>query len=196
MRNKNIIKMVQVSILMAIIVVLQLLSYIIKIGTFNLSLVLIPIVVGAALFGPKTGALLGFVFGGVVTACCISGMDTGGAVLWNANPFLTAVICLAKGTAAGWAAGLIAAAFKNSRTPFVGIALAALAAPVVNTGLFLLGLSTCFHPILVAWAGGQEILYYIIFGLVGVNFIIEFALNALLSPTVTTIVKAVKKTGR
>lgn len=196
MRNNNIIKMVQVSILMAIIVVLQLLSYVIKIGTFNLSLVLIPIVVGAALFGPKTGALLGFVFGGVVTACCVSGMDAGGAILWNANPFLTAAICLIKGTAAGWVAGLIATAFKNSRVPFVGIALAALAAPVVNTGLFLLGLSTCFYDILVAWAGGQEILYYIIFGLVGINFVIEFALNAILSPTVTAIVKAVKKTGR
>ena len=196
MRNKNIIKMVQVSILMAIIVVLQLLSYVIKIGTFNLSLVLIPIVVGAVMFGPKTGAWLGFVFGAVVTACCVSGMDAGGAILWNANPFLTAAICLIKGTAAGWVAGLIATAFKNSRTPWVGIILAALAAPVVNTGLFLLGLSTCFYDVLVAWAGGQEILYYVVFGLVGINFIIEFALNAILSPTVTAIVKALKKTNR
>ena len=196
MRNNNIVKRVQVAILMAIIVVLQLLSYVIKIGTFNLSLVLIPIVVGAVMFGPKTGAWLGFVFGAVVTACCVSGMDVGGAILWNANPFLTAAICLIKGTAAGWVAGLIATAFKNSRTPWVGIVLAALAAPVVNTGLFLLGLSTCFYDVLVAWAGGQEILYYVVFGLVGINFIIEFALNAILSPTVTAIVKALKKTNR
>ena len=196
MRNNNIVKRVQVAILMAIIVVLQLLSYVIKIGTFNLSLVLIPIVVGAVMFGPKTGAWLGFVFGAVVTACCVSGMDVGGAILWNANPFLTAAICLIKGTAAGWVAGLIATAFKNSRTPWVGIVLAALAAPVVNTGLFLVGLSTCFYDVLVAWAGGQEILYYVIFGLVGINFIIEFALNAILSPTVTAIVKALKKTNR
>ena len=196
MRNNNIVKMVQVAILMAIIVVLQLLSYVIKIGTFNLSLVLIPIVVGAVMFGPKTGAWLGFVFGAVVTACCVSGMDAGGAILWNANPFLTAAICLIKGTAAGWVAGLIATAFKNSRTPWVGIVLAALAAPVVNTGLFLVGLSTCFYDVLVAWAGGQEILYYVVFGLVGINFIIEFALNAILSPTVTAIVKALKKTNR
>ena len=195
MRNNNIVKMVQVAILMAIIVVLQLLSYVIKIGTFNLSLVLIPIVVGAVMFGPKTGAWLGFVFGAVVTACCVSGMDVGGAILWNANPFLTAAICLIKGTAAGWVAGLIATAFKNSRTPWVGIILAALAAPVVNTGLFLVGLSTCFYDVLVAWAGGQEILYYVVFGLVGINFIIEFALNAILSPTVTAIVKALKKTN-
>ena len=43
--SKKIIRMVQVAMLAAIIVVLQLLSYVIKIGTFNLSLVLIPIVV-------------------------------------------------------------------------------------------------------------------------------------------------------
>lgn len=195
MRNNNIVKMVQVSILMAIIVVLQLLSYIIKIGTFNLSLVLIPIVVGAVLYGPKVGAFLGSVFGVVVVICCASGADVGGNILWNANPLLTAAICIVKGCAAGFVAGLIAKAFQNSRVPYVGIALAAIAAPVVNTGLFLLGLSTCFYPILVAWAGGQEILYYVVFGLVGINFIIEFALNAILSPTVTAIVKAVKKIG-
>ncbi len=193
MRNKNIVKMVQVAILMAIIVVLQLLSYVVKIGTFNISLVLVPIVVGAVLFGPRTGALLGGVFGVVVTACCIGGMDAGGAILWNANPFLTAAICLIKGIAAGWVAGLIATAFKNSRVPFVGMVLAAVAAPVVNTGLFLLGLSTCFYDVLVAWAGGQEILYYILFGLVGVNFVVEFSVNLILSPAIASIVNGVKK---
>ena len=47
----------------AVIVVLQLLSYAIKIGAFNLSLVLIPIVLGAYLYGAKTGAVLGGIFG-------------------------------------------------------------------------------------------------------------------------------------
>lgn len=196
MRNNNITKMVQVAILMAIIVVLQLLSYVIKIGTFNLSLVLIPIVVGAVLFGKNTGALLGGVFSVVVILCCATGTDVGGAILWNANPWLTAAICMAKGVAAGFVSGLIADAFQKSKTPFVGILLAAVAAPVVNTGLFLLGLSTCFYDILVAWAGGQEVLYYIVFGLVGVNFLIEFALNLILSSTIGGIVNAVKKTNR
>ena len=196
MRNNNIIKMVQVAILMAIIVVLQLLSYVIKFGTFNLSLVLIPIVVGAVLFGPKTGAFLGGVFSVVVIICCATGTDVGGAILWNANPWLTALICMVKGVAAGFVAGLIAKAFKNSKIPFVGVLLAAVAAPVVNTGLFLLGLSTCFYDILVAWAGGQAVLYYIVFGLVGVNFLIEFSINLVLSSTIASIVNAVKKTSR
>lgn len=196
MRNNSIIKMVQVAILMAIIVVLQLLSYVIKIGTFNLSLVLIPIVVGAVLFGKKTGAFLGAVFSVVVIICCATGTDVGGAILWNASPWLTALICLAKGVAAGFVAGLIAEVFQKRAKPIIGILLAAVTAPVVNTGLFLLGLSTCFYNILVAWAGGQAVLYYIVFGLVGVNFLIEFTLNLVLSSSIVSIVKAIKKTNR
>lgn len=190
--NQKLIRSVQVAILLAIIVVLQLLSYVIKIGTFNLSLVLIPIVVGAVLYGPKTGAFLGGAFGVVTTLCCVTGMDVGGAVLWNANPFLTALICILKGAMAGLVAGLIATAFQNRKHPYVGITLAAVAAPLVNTGLFLLGLSTCFHSILLNWAGGTSVLYYILFGLVGINFLIEFALNVFLSPAVVSIVKHVR----
>ena len=37
----------------AITVVLQLMSYLVKIGTFNLSLVLVPIVLAAVMYGPK-----------------------------------------------------------------------------------------------------------------------------------------------
>lgn len=193
MRNEKVIRQAQIAMLAAIIVVLQLLSYIIKLGTFNLSLVLIPIVVGAALFGPKTGALLGGVFGVVVVICCATGMDAGGAILWNANAWLTGSICIVKGAAAGLVAGLIAGLFKGPRSRYVGILLAAMAAPIVNTGLFLIGLSTFFYDILVAWAGGGDLLYYIVFGLVGVNFLIEFALNTVLSPVVVRIIKAFRK---
>ena len=65
----------------AIIVVLQLLSYTIKIGTFNLSLVLIPIVLAAVLYGPKYSAILGGVFGLVVTLASAFGLDAGGNIL-------------------------------------------------------------------------------------------------------------------
>lgn len=57
----------------AIIVVLQLLGSFIKFGPFSISLVLIPIVVGAAVYGPKAGAYLGGVFGVVVLIACIAG---------------------------------------------------------------------------------------------------------------------------
>ena len=55
-------KMAQMAVLSAIVVVLQVISYSIKIGTFNLSLVLIPIVLAGVLFSPKESAFLGGVF--------------------------------------------------------------------------------------------------------------------------------------
>ena len=52
-----------VALLTAIVVVLQLLGSFIRFGTFSISLVLVPIVVGAALYGAWAGCWLGFVFG-------------------------------------------------------------------------------------------------------------------------------------
>ena len=100
----------------AVIVILQLLSYtpLLKIGTFSLSLVLIPIVFGAYLYGPKAGALFGGVFGAVVVFACAIGLDLGGAILFTGNWFLTTVVCILKGVAAGYSAGLICKILKNA----------------------------------------------------------------------------------
>ena len=178
----------------AIIVVLQILSYSLKIGTFNLSLVLIPIVFGAYLYGPKAGAMFGSIFGIVVVAACALGIDGGGAILFNANPILTTIICLIKGAAAGFAAGLICSAFaKKSSNKYFAVILAAVAAPVVNTGLFTISMFLFFKDILKVWAGGTDILTYAIVGLIGVNFLIEFAINIVFAPSLVRVKKALKK---
>lgn len=178
----------------AVVVVLQLLSYVIKIGTFNLSLVLIPIVLGAVLYGPGFGAVLGAVFGVVTVVTSMTGLDAGGQQLWLLNPLLTAAICLLKGAAAGAAAGFVARLF-DSFSSTVGVIAAAVVAPIVNTGVFLLGLVFFFRSTLLAWANGQPIGYYIIVGLVGVNFLIEFLLNVILSPAILTVTRALKRTA-
>lgn len=173
----------------AIIVVLQLFATFVKFGPFSVTLVLIPIVVGAAVYGPKAGAYLGGVFGAVVLVACICGWDMGGNVLWNTQPFLTALLCLAKGALAGLAAGGVYTliAKKNS---VVGAIVAAVICPVVNTGIFCLALVLLYHDILLAWAGGSSVIYYILTGLVGVNFVLELCVNMVLSPTIVRIIKA------
>ena len=65
----------------AIVVVLQLLGSFIKVGPFAVSLVLIPIVVGAAVYGVSAGAWLGFVFGVVVTIAVVTGATAAGSVI-------------------------------------------------------------------------------------------------------------------
>ncbi len=176
----------------AVTVVLQLLSYAIKIGTFNLSLVLIPIVLGAYLYGVKVGAILGGVFGLVVTVCCFTGLDGGGYILVTASPFITSAVCIIKGVAAGTMSALVAKALKN-KNEYLAIVLAALTAPVVNTGLFVTAMFVFFKDILASWAGGANVVTYAITGLVGANFIIEFTINAVMAPSLLRVTKAVKR---
>lgn len=177
----------------AIIIVLQLLSYTIKIGNFNLSLVLIPIVLAAVLYGPKYSAILGTVFGIVVTIASLAGLDGGGFILFNANPWLTTLICIGKGFFAGLFAGLAAAPLKSKNT-YLAVLVAAIITPLTNTGLFVASMFLFFRNILAQWAGGSNVVTYAIVGLVGVNFIIEFSLNIILSPTVLRVSKVLLKT--
>ncbi len=196
--NQKILRMVELALLAAIIVVLQ--QIVIPLpGGLTLSLVLIPIVVGAVLFGPAAGAILGGVFGIVVTFLVMTARAGElSTMMWVANPAVTALICILKGVAAGWCAGLVARAFQKRE--FVGIVLAAAVAPIVNTGIFLLGMLTVFRGVMMTFAenigmGGTGVVYFAVVVLVGINFVIEFAANLILSPTIAAIVKAVRKTA-
>ena len=117
------------ALMTAIVVVLQVVASFVKFGPFTITLALAPILIGAALYGPKAGACLGGVFGAVVLLACILGWDMGGNVLWNANPFLTALVCLGKGILAGLAAGLVSRAIawggKSHRAALLPLASSA-----------------------------------------------------------------------
>ena len=84
MKNGKIKRMVGIGLLMALVVVMQLLSGVIPpVAGFSISLVLIPIVLGSAAFGPGAGALLGATFGLVVFINCVTGADPGGQRLFH-----------------------------------------------------------------------------------------------------------------
>ena len=76
----------------------------------------------------------------------------------------------------------------------VAVLLAAITAPVVNTGVFLLGMVLFFQETLRAWAAGSALLTYVLFTLTGVNFLVELGLNLVLSPAVSTLIRAIRKT--
>ena len=192
-KANNTKKMVELAVLAAIVVVLQILSYSIKIfGTFPLSLVLIPIVIAAVLYGPREGALLGAIFGIVVVIASAMGTDLGGNAVWNANPILTIIVCIMKGSLAGFVSGICYRALRRFHD-FAASIVAAIVCPIVNTGVFCIFMFLCFRDVLSAWAGGTDLLTYTLFGLVGVNFLIEFGINILFAPAISRIVKAVSK---
>ena len=174
-----------VAIFTAIIIVLQLLGSFIRFGPFSISLVLIPIVVGAALYGPAWGAWLGFVFGVVVL------LSGDAAPFLVVNPFGTIVTVLLKGTLAGFAAGVVYKALERTNT-WLAVIFAAIVCPVVNTGLFLIGCELFFMETVTEWAqaaGYESAGRFMIFGLVGLNFLIEMLVNLLLSPLILRLIR-------
>lgn len=192
-KKNNTYRLTALGILTALIIVLQIFSTFVKFGPFSITLALIPIVIGAAMYGAGAGAYLGGVFGVIVLIMCIFGADIGGAMVWNANPLICALLVILKGALAGFEAGVHYRALESSNK-LVATIVAALVAPVVNTGIFVLGMMIFFKDILAAWSGGSDILYYIIFMMTGVNFLIEVGTNIILCPVVVKIMDAVKKT--
>lgn len=174
-------------LLSAIVVVLQIVASLPKIGPFSITLAIMPIIVGGAMYGWKGGAWLGFVFGVVV-------LFTDGTVpiLMAVNAPATIVICLLKGMLAGAAA---AAVYKllESKNKWLAIIAAGLVCPIVNTSLLVIGLLLFFYGTLTEWAAGQNMLSYIIFGMVGGNFLVETVVNLLLSTVIDRVIKIVKK---
>ena len=190
---KNVKKMTGVALLMALVVVLQLLGGMIPpVGGFTISLVLIPIVMGAALYGPQTGALLGAAFGVVVMIGCISGTDVGGAMVFQANPILCVLVVMGKGILAGFLSGVVYAALKQKNST-LAMVLAAAVCPVVNTGTFVLCMAAFFMDVLSVWAGGSNVLGYILSGLMLCNFVPELVINLIFSGAGARILKSLDK---
>ena len=179
-----------VALFTAIVVVLQLLGAFIRFGPFSISLVLIPIVVGAALYGPLSGAWLGFVFGLVVL------LSGDAAAFLAVNPLGTILTVLVKGALAGLCAGLVYRALEKLNG-WLAVIVAAVAAPVVNTGVFLVGCELFFMPIITEWAAAAGIVNvgtYMITILVGTNFLFELLFNIVLSPVIVRLIKIGRKT--
>ena len=193
MNKAKIKRMATIALLMALVVVLQSIgSMIPPIGGFSISLVLIPIVLGAALYGPGTGALLGGVFGLIVTANCITGADIGGQMVFLANPVLCILVVMGKGILAGLASGLVYKALKKTNA-YLAMFLAAAICPVVNTGVFVASMLTFFRQVLSAWAGGGDIMAYVLSGLMLCNFVPELIINLVFSPAGQRILHTVEK---
>lgn len=186
-------KMTGLAIFSAIIVVLQIISTFVKFGPFSITLSLAPIIIGAAIYGVGAGAFLGFVFSAVVVITGILGWDGGFIMmLMGISPIGLLVTALGKGTLAGWVSGLVYKAVSK-KNELLGVITAGIVCPVVNTGFFVIGMLLFFSETFTAMAGGQNLVSFVIFGLVGINFVIELLVNIVLSSGITQIIKAGKK---
>ena len=183
-KNNNTQKIVGLGLFTAIVIVLQLMGSFIKFGTFSISLVLVPVVIGAALYGAGAGAWLGFVFGVVVL------LSGDAAAFLGVNALGTILTVLVKGTLAGLLSGLVYKALENKNRT-LAVAVAAVVCPVVNTGVFLIGCLLFFMETIGGWADamgfGANVGQYMIVGLVGANFIFELLFNVVFLSTIISL---------
>lgn len=186
MKNSKVKRMVGIAILMAVVVVLQLLGQFIKLGPMvSVSLVLLPIVIGAAVYGPAAGAILGATFSVVVLLQPDTGFFYGISILG------TVVTVMAKGILSGWLSGLAYRALEK-KSVFGAVTLAAVICPIVNTGIFFLGCMTFFVEGLKN-SGIENVMMHVITVFIGFNFIAEFAVNVLCCPVAVRLLHIIKR---
>jgi uncharacterized membrane protein len=186
------------AVLVALVVVLQVWGSEIKIAGLSLNLALVPIALGAILFGPLSGAILGLICGLIIMINGVTGNEPFTFYLFSQSPVMTVLLCIVKTTAAGAIAGL-AYRLIAKKNRYVAVFVASALVPIVNTGIFAIGCFIIYDQIL-AYLGqfGMDYngysAFYVVFAVVITwNFFIELLTSLLLAPAVATVTKVVEK---
>ena len=184
------LRLVQIALLTALMLLLQLAFGSLRIGPVTLSFSLVPLVIAAVLIGPGAGAFLGLVSGVATFIQVLTAADPFYMLLIATNPFLTAVICITKTTLAGLLAGLCYRAIcKASKYRALNVLLPAALCPIINTGIFCLGMYFGFGSALQSSeafgaAASASLISFVLIGLAGVNFIYELLTNVVVCPII------------
>lgn len=185
------------AVLVALVVVLQLFGSFIKIGTTPISLVLVPIILGGMLLGVWVGLGLGLLFGFMVIMSALAGYDVFTLALLQINPAMTVILCLLKGGLAGFVSAILFKVIKT-KNKYVAVFVSAIMAPIVNTGIFVVGGFIILDTIKEVFGSfGADLTGIspadIIFVLcVGVNFFIELAIDIVCAPALYTVERVVE----
>ncbi len=193
-QKQNILYLVQLALLTAVIMVLHFSGVAIPAFGTKISLVLIPIALGAMLLGPVAGAILGFIYGMTVfISLGVMHMDPFTGFLFDNTPIMAALICTVKTTAAGFVAGWVYRVLAKKNV-LLAVFVAAALVPTVNTGIFVLGCFLIYSTISEFAAGaGYSAVYFILIICAGLNYVLELAINLIFSPALERLVRLLSK---
>lgn len=193
-QKQSILYLVQMALLTAVIMALHFSGVAIPAFGTKISLVLIPIALGAMLLGPTAGAVLGFIYGMTVfVSLGVLHMDPFTAFLFDHNPVATFLICTVKSTAAGLVAGLVYRALSR-KSSLLAVFVASALVPTINTGVFVIGCFTIYNTISQVAAGsGYSAVYFILIICAGANYALELAINLIFSPALERITRILSK---
>ena len=186
-------KLTYFAVLTALTVALQFVGGYLKIGPVNLNLTLIPLVLCGMILGVAYSAALGFIIGAVFLVQGITGFEPFTGYLFVDSPVLLTLTCVLKTTAAGAVGALLYKALKD-KNKYLATFVSAAIVPIVNTGIFILGMLTIQNSLVNFLAGagvdvaGKSAVYLILVVVVTWNFFIELALDLLLAPAIYRVI--------
>lgn len=139
MKKSKTLRLTQIGLIVAIIVVMAFtpLGYFRTAG-LEITLLMIPVTVGAIILGANAGAIFGLTFG--LTSFAIASSSTFGATLLNISPLKTFILCVGARVIAGWLAGVT---FKVTKKLKYGFEITSLLGPLYNT-IFFMGMLVGF----------------------------------------------------
>ncbi|HCD81411.1 MAG TPA: ECF transporter S component [Ruminococcaceae bacterium] len=173
--RKKIQKLTVLSVLAAITAIVAFVP--LKTLGLEITFTMIPVAIGAILYGPSGGAVLGAVFGAVSFLQCL-GYSHFGAALFAINPVFTFIVCVPTRILAGLLAGFIYKALKaGCKSDIPALLTASLAAPLLNTVFFMSSLVLFFYRtdyiqgFVSAMGAANPIMFILLF--VGINGLVE-----------------------
>ncbi len=189
MNNKNTVRKITIcGVFAAIICVISFLP--IRTLGLEITLSMVPVAIGATVFGPAIGSVLGGVFGVISFIQCF-GFSPFGATLLSINAFYTALVCIPTRILAGFLAGVVAKAAAKKET--LSLVLGSILAPVLNTVFFMSALCLAFYNTeyiqgFVSVLGAvNPIMFILLF--VGINGLVEIIAGAVIALPAAKAVK-------
>ena len=190
-RRQRTVLLVETAMLAAIVVVMALtpIGYL-RVGPLELTLIMVPVIIGAVTCGPAVGALLGGVFGVTSFVQCFMGSPLG-AILVSQSIVRTFLVCVVTRVLAGFLCGLL---FKvlapHDKKGSWSYLVAGISGSLLNTLFFLGALALLFFgvtftPEQAASLGGVDTMLKTVIAIAaGLNAPIELLVCAVLGSAV------------
>lgn len=196
--NVRTLKMVQLALFTAIIALLAFtpIGYIKLPLGLSITVIGVPVIVGAITLGPVSGAILGAIFG-LTSFAQAFGLEPFGTFLFSINPVGTFITTMIPRILMGWLTGLIFQGLKKvDKTKFVSYLITSLSGSLLNTVLFMTSLMIFFYndsdfQTMIAESGFSAAnAFTLVIVMVGFNAIAELIVSGILG---TAIAKPIDK---
>lgn len=179
----NTMRIVQLGVLTAIMFLFEItgIGYL-KFSAVEITIMMIPVVIGAITCGPSGGALLGGVFGLTSFIEAVTGKSAFGVFMLELSPVGTFVLCIIPRILTGLLAGYIFKALQRvDKTKLWSFAVSSMSAALLNTILFMGSLllmfwnSEAFISKMQEWGIATDRISAFLVAFVGTNGVIEAA---------------------